>query len=168
MKMKKLWIIMLTIFLLVGCKKEPKEQWATQIELNNDFLELTDGQSAELSYTLFPEGSIISAAKWTSSNEAVASVTQNGTVTAIAEGEAVVTVCDASRPEIEAYSMVRVSKKQADHIRLNKTQLTLLYNQEEMLTYTLLPEDAILKEPLWTSADSDIAAVDQNGKVTGI
>ena len=62
----------------------------TGISLDNDFLQLTVGGEITLSALLTPvgaEGTI----SWTSDNESVATVTQNGKVTAIDEGTATIT-----------------------------------------------------------------------------
>ena len=150
-----------------ACEVTILKQRATQIIINHIMLDLEKGQSALLSYSLTPEGSAISTAKWSSSDEKVATVTQNGMVTAVATGEVIITVCDVARPNIDAACLVKISQKQADNIMLNKERLTLLYNQEEILSYTLFPDNSVLRDPFWSSADSNIASVNQNGKVTG-
>lgn len=56
----------------------------------------------------------------------------------------------------------------ADGVILNKTELSLTVGGEGKLTATVLPENAANKNVRWTSDDSTIAAVDENGKVTGV
>lgn len=51
-------------------------------------------------------------------------------------------------------------------ITLNKSSLTLQQNDQEQLTATVLPNEVIDKNVIWSSSDTNIASVDQNGIVT--
>ncbi|MBU5591005.1 Ig-like domain-containing protein [Clostridium sp. MSJ-4] len=53
-------------------------------------------------------------------------------------------------------------------ISVNKTSMDLLEGSSEKLTATVLPEDAINKKIIWTSSDSSIATIDENGNVTAV
>jgi hypothetical protein len=50
-------------------------------------------------------------------------------------------------------------------VTLNKDTLTLPIGRGELLTATVLPEDAANKAVNWTSSDPDIATVDESGRV---
>ena len=149
------------------CEVTVAKRRAAQIKLDKERLDLKIGERDVLYYTLIPSNTAITEAVWESSNEAVAVVEQSGIVTAVAAGEATVTVYDKARPDIKATCAVHVSKKEAEYILLNKEELTLTYDQEEVLTYTVFPGEALLYSPLWVSANPEIAKVDQEGKVTG-
>lgn len=53
-------------------------------------------------------------------------------------------------------------------VTLSSTSLNLHVDENTALTAVVAPENATNKAVTWTSSDSTIAAVDQNGKVTGI
>lgn len=55
-----------------------------------------------------------------------------------------------------------------DSIILDKNILELFEGNSEKLKATVLPEDATNKKVVWTSSDTSIATVDQNGNVTAI
>lgn len=65
---------------------------ATSITLNKNILSMTTGNTETLSATVLPVGADISQFSWTSSNPSVATVEQNGTVTAKGIGSATITV----------------------------------------------------------------------------
>jgi len=62
----------------------------TGIEVNPAELELTQGQTATLTVTIKPDNATIKSVRWSSSDENVA-VIQDGVVTAVAPGQAVIT-----------------------------------------------------------------------------
>ncbi len=70
---------------LTSLSIDPAPVAATGITLNKTELELKEGGSETLKATVSPEGSV-GKVTWTSSDEKVATVDQNGKVTAVAEG----------------------------------------------------------------------------------
>ena len=64
----------------------------TGMSLNKNYLSLSIGGSERLSVTIFPEKGTEKKVRWTTSNPAVAAVDENGRVTAIGAGSAVITV----------------------------------------------------------------------------
>ena len=78
--------------------------------LSDDAVTLGTGDDATLTLYAEPEEVDVSAAVWTSSDESIATVDEEGTVTAVAEGEATVT---ATLGGVEAVCEVTVSDKAA-------------------------------------------------------
>lgn len=75
------------------------------LHLSEDALTLSTGKTKSLTLTAEPEGADIAGVAWRSSDEAVATVDGDGTVTAVAEGKATVT---ASVNGVEASCAVTV------------------------------------------------------------
>lgn len=90
-KMKKTFFILTTIVsvLLTGCKKDVP---VTGLILNEDSLELAPGDTVRLVATVFPENADCGELQWTSSDESKVTVDPSGLVTAIAWGNATITV----------------------------------------------------------------------------
>lgn len=63
----------------------------TEMTMSNESLEMTTGSQATLKVSIAPTNASYKAVRWSSSDEAVATVDQNGIVTAKAAGEVVVT-----------------------------------------------------------------------------
>ena len=61
------------------------------ITLSEESLELTEGDTFTLTATVAPENATNKTVRWSSSNKYVASVDNNGLVTAVSTGEAVIT-----------------------------------------------------------------------------
>jgi uncharacterized protein (TIGR02145 family) len=53
-------------------------------------------------------------------------------------------------------------------VALNNSTLTLVINEYETLTATVFPESALNKNVTWRSDDTEIATVDNNGRVTAV
>ena len=109
------------------------------------------------------------AVTWKSENESVATVDENGVVTAVAGGKTKVIATAKANNKITAVCEVKVPIH-TESIALNKTEITdLLKGKTEKLEVSFIPsntEDS--REVKWTSSAADIAAVDANGTVKAL
>ncbi|MGM9764292.1 MAG: Ig domain-containing protein [Candidatus Cryptobacteroides sp.] len=78
------------------------------IALDKTNLELASGKTATLTATVAPANATNKAVKWSSLNEAIATV-ENGVVTAVAEGTAIITATSEENPAITATCEVTVT-----------------------------------------------------------
>jgi len=137
------------------------------ISLDRNTVTLLEGESTKLIATVSPSNATDKAVSWTSSSTAIATVAQDGTVSAKQEGEATITATAGNKT---AKCVVTVSKKvvPVSSITLNKTSLSLNKGQTETLIATVSPADATDKTVSWSSSDATIASVDQSGKVSAV
>ena len=154
--------------LFATCAVTVAKQLATQITLDRETLSIEWGQSEILSFSLLPEGAILSSPKWSSSDEEVATVDRDGRVTAVSVGEAEVIILDEDRPEVKASCAVTVIRPDATEIVLNITELVIQKNDIEVLTYSSLPQFSLIESVVWSSSNEAIATVDSQGKVTAV
>ncbi|MFA1737672.1 Ig-like domain-containing protein [Lysinibacillus fusiformis] len=82
------------------------EEVKKSISLDKNNLELLEGSSEKLTATVTPDSANVI---WTSDDESIATVDQNGTVTAISEGQAIITAT-IENTDISATSTVIVKK----------------------------------------------------------
>ena len=68
------------------------KEYPEQVTLGNSQVDLKEGHTQQLTATLSPSAVAKKNVTWTSNNNAVATVDENGLVTAVTEGEAVITV----------------------------------------------------------------------------
>ena len=135
------------------------------ITLNKTTLELVEGNTGTLTASVSPEDATDKSVSWTSSNSGVATVT-NGTVSAISEGESIIT---AKAGDKTATCKVIVQKKiiNVTSISLDQTTAELFEGETLTLAATVLPQNATDKTITWKSSNASVADVD-NGLVTAI
>ena len=124
-------------------------------------LKLTAGESATLTATIVPEENC--TVEWTSSDNAVAIVDNNGKVTAVAAGTAVIT---AKAGEKVATCEVIVEAIPVSGITLNYTSVELVVGETLKLVATVTPDNALDKTVTWSSSNASVVSVDEKGNVT--
>ncbi len=140
----------------------------TGVTLNKTSLTLTENASETLTATVQPTNATNQKVTWKSSNEDVATVGTDGTVTANAVGTADITVTTADGSKT-ATCAVTVNPKTVAvaEVKLDKTKLELEEGTTATLMATVTPEDATDKTVTWTSSNDEVATVN-NGKVTAV
>jgi len=151
----------------VSCKVTVNGQTTVpvaSVELNQTTLELIAGKEATLTATVKPDDATNKTVTWSSNNETVATVDNNGKVTAKAAGEAIIT---AKAGDKTATCTVTVAKADVavESVTLDKTSLDLKTGDNTTLTATVNPESATNKDVTWISDKPEIAAV-KGGTVT--
>lgn len=136
----------------------------TSVIIDKSSLQLTKGQSETLTATVSPSDATDKTVTWSSSDATIASVTKDGKVTGVNGGHVTVT---AKAGEKSAECSVTVTVPVED-VSLDRTSVTLEEKQTTTLIATVSPSDATEKTVSWSSSDSDVATVDQNGKVTAV
>lgn len=126
----------------------------TQITINHTSFRLERGEKVKLNATT-SNGSKI---KWKINKKSIASISENGTVTALKPGEAIVTAT-ADKSSVTCHIIVRKPT-----IKLNMTQVTINPGQSIKLSATVSSGIS----PNWKSSRKSIAIVDDTGVVCGI
>ena len=143
----------------------PKLVRASAIELSESEKTVFVGDTFTITATVKPEDAFNRTVTWSSSDPSIATVDENGTVTAIAKGEAIITA--ESADGVKAECKVTVEKKVAA-IELSESEKTVFVGDTFTITATVKPEDAFNRTVTWSSSDPSIATVDENGTVTAI
>lgn len=140
----------------------------TSVTLDKSELSLEINQTATLIATVLPAGATNKTLRWTSSDDAVATVDQNGVVTAVGIGEAFITATTTDGSNLFSACRVTVKPIQAESITLDRHEAELQIDETIKLTATILPELAANSAIVWSSSDDAVATVDQNGLVKAI
>lgn len=77
---------------LTGCSDENETISVSEITVNETSMELKVGETATLTATVLPENATDKTIVWSSSDDAVVTVDETGTVTAVGPGTATVSV----------------------------------------------------------------------------
>lgn len=137
----------------------------TSVSISKTTLALTKGQTSTLTATCVPSTADNKTITWTSSQNAVATVSDEGLVTAVGSGTAVITAQSANGKKATCTVTVTVP---VTSITLNQTTLELTKNEASSLTATCLPADATNATVSWTSSKASVATVDANGRIVAI
>lgn len=116
---------------------------------------------------LTPEDAANKNLDWSSSDEDVALVDDNGNVTVLRSGTTVITAATTDGTELTASCNVSVKLVVTD-IVLNQTDIYLREQQSVRLIATVSPESADNKTLQWSSSDESVATVGQDGWVYAI
>ena len=137
----------------------------TSITLDKTELSLYTGDSETLTATIEPDNATNQNVTWSSSDETIATVDNNGTVTAVGAGEATITVTTENGCKT-ATCIVTVTVP-VTGVTLEPTSLSLFTGDTAPLTATVQPSDATNQNVTWSSDKPEVATVD-NGKVTAV
>lgn len=136
------------------------------ISISQATAEMVIGETAQLRATITPSNATDKTIIWASSKQSVATIDQNGLVTAVSEGESTITVSAGGK---NATCLVTVSSPivPVSSIELDKNLVIMQVGTEVNLIATVLPSNATDNTVSWSSSDNAIATVD-NGTVKGV
>lgn len=141
----------------------------TGIDLNRSLLQLTEGSTAFIVVTVAPSDATNQAVTWESSDEAVATVSDTGAVTAVSPGKAVITATTEDGG-FTASCAVIVLPENGDvavtDITLNFSELELTEGSTAFLIAYIQPANASVPTVYWASSDPAVVSVDDDGVVT--
>ncbi len=143
-----------------------KEVAVTEVTLSQTSLALTEGETATLTATVAPDNATNKKVTWTTSNDAVATVSE-GTVTAVKAGTAEITAA-AGGKTAKCTVTVKQGVVAVTSVTLSQTTLALEEGKTATLTATVAPDNATDKSVTWTSSNSGVATVSATGKVTAV
>ena len=138
----------------------------TELVLNKNALSLAIGQTGTLKASAKPEGLSNGTLSWKTSNAKVATVNSKGIVTAVAPGNATITVYNKASGLSDTCAVA--VRRPVTGVKLNETTLRLNYQETATLTATVSPRNATNQTILWESNNTKIAKVSKSGVVTGV
>ena len=138
----------------------------TGVTLSQTKLPLLRGATAKLTATVSPTGATNRKITWSSNNTTVATV-ENGTVTAVSAGNAIITVTTEDGNHTARCEVVVTDPIPVSGVTLSQTKLPLLKGATAKLTATVSPADATNKKVRWSSNNTAVAIV-ENGTVTAV
>lgn len=153
--------------LTASCTVTVTPKTVQSITISEEELTLEVDESTILTATVYPQDADDASLTWRSNNAKVATV-EDGKITAIATGTAVITVTSNDGSNIIATCQVTVIPKRVKSIIINEGHVSIERTKTAQLSVTIQPEDAGDKSVAWSSGNSKVATVDGSGLVTAV
>ena len=134
------------------------------VSINPEEVEIILGGSVTLTAQVGPANTADKTVTWTTSDESVAAVASDGTVTAAGLGQAIVTATTVNG--LTAECRVTVTGILVESIELDRTAVEAAEGEQFQITATVYPEDATDKTLSWMSSNVGVATVDDNARST--
>ena len=143
------------------------KELVSNVKLNKTSQRMTVGGTTNLIATVTSETASNKKVKWITSNKKIATVNQNGKVTAKKLGKCTITATATDGSKESATCNIHVIKK-VSSLKINHSYLKLLEGKSAKIKTSISPSSATIKGIKWKSSNTDIAMVSSNGKVTAI
>lgn len=155
-----------------GCDA-PSDDEVTSVVLNQTELTMKPDDTIQLTATVYPANAANKKLVWTSSNDDVAMVTDEGFVLAMAEGEADITATSAENSSIKAVCHIKVENEKEPvvtivGIKFEESPVTISMGDTKKLNVIFNPVDATNKQLEWKSTKTSVVDVDQEGNIIGV
>ena len=173
--------VLASFVFLWACEKQPDSIPVTGITLEPASVELVSGESITITATVSPDDATNKKVKWTSSNPSI--LVSAGTISTLFEqgapttlvngkpalGQGTITATTEDGGKVAKCQVTVYAKVVAvTGIRLSESSLQLARGESHVLTATVLPDNAKDKAVQWSSSDSSVASVNQNGTVAAV
>lgn len=145
------------------CKVIIKEHTVETITLNKSEIKLNIGETSTLKATISPQNVKNKEVIWSSSNNSIATV-DSGIVKAISPGTVTITATSGGKRD----SCTVIVNDYDIAIILTSYNLEIEKGKQAALGATITPSYAINKKVTWSSENTNIATVNQNGMITAV
>lgn len=136
-----------------------KEMTSIQaIEIDGIADELYVGETLQLSAHVIPDDAFDQRLQWSCTNPEIASVDNNGLVTALRSGEVDIIAKSLANDTVEGHFQIRVLQH-VEGLALNLTDVTIWNGDTVRLTPIFTPSNATNKNVVWKSVDENVAIV---------
>lgn len=135
-----------------------------KISLNMNNAEVEEGKTLQLKAVIQPEDAIDQTLQWTSSDNTVALVNQQGLVSALKKGEAKIYVTSVATG-IKDSCLITVRYIDVSEVQLSHQEAEMKVRETFTLKATVSPVNATEKGLVWSSSDEYVASVTSEGVV---
>lgn len=155
---------------LCKIKVKAREVIATSIQISPSSKTVAIGETIKLNALLEPENVTNANLSWTSSNPNIATVDVNGLVKAIAEGKTQIIATTTDGSNLSAICEIMVEKQfiGISQIQITPSNAKIAIGKTLQLNAIIAPSDATSTNLLWSSTNTSVAKVSQNGQVDAI
>ncbi len=149
------------------CTVTVNSKAASSLKLNAKFINWQVGKSGHFKPTVLPADCASQKLIWTSSNPKVATVNENGKLTAVSAGTTTITCMTTDGSDLKATCTVTVGKL-VTSVKLNCKTINWPVGKSASYKATVSPSNAANKKLSWTSSNPKVATISSTGKLTAV
>ena len=138
------------------------------VTLNQEDAHLKAGETLTLEATVGPDDAINKKVDWKSDDEAVATVSAEGVVTAHTVGQTTIRAIANDGGGAKAVCNITVTPTMVASIALSSESLEIRKNRQVQLSATVAPANATDTRFVWSSTNEAVATVSEEGVVSAI
>lgn len=140
----------------------------SSVSLNKNSTSIALGNTEQLTATVLPDNATNKNVTWSSSDNAVATVSETGLVTAVDSGSATITATSQADGTKSASCAVTVTAAvSVTGVELTASEFAYVGGTEQLVA-NVLPANAFNKTVFWDSSDINIATISDDGLVTAV
>lgn len=165
-------IILVVIVLMISFggknNKISDNEKVSNIIFTEDSITIEENRTYQVRYDVYPSGLKNVDLEWTSNDESIATVTEDGLISAIRPGTTVI-VAKANK-KAAASIIVYVSEEARENasVKFNIENFDLKINTYRRLYPIFDPEDINYDTISWSSSNESVATVSQIGRINGV
>ncbi|MBU2872048.1 FG-GAP-like repeat-containing protein [Colwellia sp. E2M01] len=140
------------------------------IDLDASTTKVRPNESLSLTPTFTPLNAVPSV-QWTSSDNSIATVNEQGVVTGVTDGDVTITVTSTVDNNVSAQVVITVGDYEivyATDVTISGDNEAFYVGQQTQLTADVVPGNADNQEVIWSSSNESIATVDETGLVSNV
>ena len=155
---------------LCKIKVKAKDVTAISIQISPSSKTISIGESIQLNALLEPENVTNANLSWTSSKPNIATVDANGLVNAVSEGTTQIIATTNDGSNLSAICEISVEKQfiGVSQIQISPSNARMAIGKSLRLNAIITPDDATSTNVLWSSTNTSVATVSQEGYVEAI
>ena len=139
------------------------QEVVTDITIDKENINLLQGEKTKVTANVGPDTAKNKEVKWTSSDEKIAKVDNNGNIEAVGIGTTKITVESVDNSSIKKIITVNIEKEK---VKFEEETLTIPVGKSETLNVTISPSWIENKDVVWETSDKDIIEVSNKGEIT--
>lgn len=141
-------------------------QRATKVTIVKDKTTINVGETMTVTASIVPDNTTNKSVVWTSSNESVATVSQDGEIKAVGKGTA--TIKCTTQDGGDKYNTFTLTVKQlVESLDIDTTDIDIYVGKTQTIKATISPSNANANTVIWSSSDTNVATVSSTGLVRG-
>lgn len=161
-------VIAIIVMSVLGSLPKSKSAKVLEVKFDSESIQVEENKTYQVKYTILPISITDATLTWTTTNEQIASVDENGLISAHMPGSVII----VGKSESGAYDNLNVVVVAADKdqtaVKFNIENFDLKINTSRRLYTIFTPSDISYEEVEWSSSNELAATVTQGGMVNGV